>query len=119
MSTPSKNLYENDNIADENAINYLSNINDLKFLKGEEAQQLEGNISEAECFSAIKCMKLSKSPGSDGIPVEFYITFRHSIKSLFSDSINEAYETGELTTTEKKVSFNLIFKKNDKSLLTN
>ena len=64
-------------------------------------------------------MKLNKSPGSDGIPVEFYATFWSEIKSLAIDSMNSAYQKGELSITQKRGILNLIFKKNDKTLLSN
>ena len=33
----------------------------------------EGEVSEEECFEAIKIMKKNKSPGHDGLPIEFFI----------------------------------------------
>ena len=99
--------------------NYLNDINITNTLNADEAILLEGEIKEQECFSAIKNMKSNKSPGSDGIPPEFYATFWTDIKHLLLDSFNSAYQTGELSTTQNRGILNLIFKKNDKNLLSN
>ena len=112
-------LYEADNIAEENIQSYLSKINDLNILKEHEAKLLEGEITENECKMALKNMKLNKSPGSDGIPVEFYITFWENVKQMLIESINSAYQVGELSTSQKKGILSLIFKKGDKTLLEN
>ena len=80
---------------------------------------LEGEISEKECKIAIKSMKLNKSLGSNGIPVEFYVTFWSEIKSLVIDSKNSAYQKRELSITQKRGILNLIFKRNDKTLMSN
>ena len=68
-------LYQNDSIPEEINVNYLNDVNNLNILSEEEAQLLEGEISDHDCYVAIKNMKLNKSPGSDGIPVAFYLTF--------------------------------------------
>ena len=47
-------------------------------------------------------MKNNKSPGSDGIPIEFYKTFWADIHSVLIDSLNSAHETGELSGTQKR-----------------
>jgi hypothetical protein len=39
-------------------------------------------ISEEECVKAIKSMQNGKSPGTDGLPVEFYKIFWKNIKKL-------------------------------------
>ena len=47
-------------------------------------------------------MKLNKSQGSDGIPAEFYKSFRDDIKSVFIEAIKSAYQVGELSVSHKK-----------------
>jgi hypothetical protein len=42
----------------------------------------DGQLSVEECTEAIFKMKLNKSPGIDGLTVEFYRTFWESIKYL-------------------------------------
>ena len=50
-----------------------------------------------ECFEALK-MKNNKSPGSDGLSVEFYKTFWNEIKMYFVNSINYSHNEGHLTS---------------------
>ena len=104
-------MYESDNISENNIKNYLSKIENLNKLKEEEANKLEGEITEAECKNALKNMKLNKSPGSDGIPVEFYINFWENIKQMLLESINSSYHNGELSPSQKMGILSLIFKK--------
>ena len=111
-----RKLYKNDSIPEEKIVNWRKNLN---ILSEEEAQLLEGEIFDQECYVAIKNMKLNKPPGSDGIPIEFYLTFWSDVKELLLDSMNLAYQTGELSASQKRGILNLIFKKNDKTLLTN
>ena len=46
-------------------------------------------------------MKLNKSPGSNGIPEEFYKSFWDDNKSLFIESIKSAYQVGELSGSQE------------------
>ena len=77
----------------------MNKINNLNKLSEQEAELLEGEITEIECKHAIKNMKLNKSPGSDGIPAEFYISFWENIKQILLESLNSAYQIGELSPT--------------------
>ena len=53
-------------------------------------------------------MKSNKSPGSDGIPAEFYQTFWPDLQTVLIESLNSAYETGELSPTQKRSILSLI-----------
>ena len=46
-----------------------------KSLNLEEKEKCEGMLTKAECLQALKSMKSGKTPGSDGLPVEFYNVF--------------------------------------------
>ena len=56
-------------------------------LNDNEHEILSGQISETECKEAIRTMKNNKSPGSDGISVEFYKLFWEDIKQFYLYSI--------------------------------
>ena len=58
-------------------------------------------------------MKLNKSPGCDGLTVEFYRIFWLQIKDLLINSLNEGYQQGQLSHTQKQSIISLIFKKGD------
>ena len=64
-------------------------------------------------------MPNNKSPGSDGLSVEFYKCFWVDIKKLMIDSLNEGYLINELSETQKQGILILLYKKGDKRLLDN
>lgn len=56
-------------------------------------------------------MKQNKSPGNDGIPVEFYKMFWKHLKTYFYNALIHSLEEGELSTTQKCSILSLIYKK--------
>ena len=50
--------------------------------------KLTKTFEEKEIFQALKSMEENKSPGKDGIPMEFYITFWQILKKDFTELIN-------------------------------
>ena len=87
-----KNFYKSDNISEVDVNKYLNDTEGLQTLNQKEKDLLGGKISECECVEAIKCMKINKSPGSDGIPIEFYEVFWEDLKLLLIESLNAAYQ---------------------------
>ena len=62
----------------------------------------------------------NKSPGNDGIPVEFYKKFWSVISEPFTKCVNECFETGEMSRSQKQAVITLIEKKGkDRLLLEN
>ena len=57
-------------------------------------------------------MKNQKSPGSDGITVEFYKIFWNNIKEFYVNSISYSFETGSLTELQKQSIITIIPKQN-------
>ena len=80
---------------------------------------LEGDIEEIEVINVIEQMALNKTPGDDGLPVEFYRTFWPNIKDLIMDAYAEAYCQWELPSSQKQAVFFLIYKKGDRAQLKN
>ena len=78
------------------------------------------SIRESQCEqitiknleTAIKEMSNSKTPGQDGIPVDFYKVFWSKIKDIFYDMVLENFEQEELHPTARKGILNLIPKAN-------
>ena len=60
-------------------------------------------------------MPNNKSPGPDGIPIEFYKQFWSSISEILFDSFRKSFKTGQLSPSQKKGVITLIPKK-DKDL---
>jgi hypothetical protein len=64
-------------------------------------------------------MKLNKTPGLDGLSVEFYKCFWNHINDMIIDSYNEAFEYGELPESLKVCVIALLFKKGDRDDFAN
>ena len=85
----------------------------------EEKKSLDSKIIEKEARTAVFGLKEHKSPGLDGVPVEFYQWFWDDIKGLYLGFLNglkrEAIPKGKNTSVIK-----LIYKKSGEIyLLTN
>ena len=73
-------------------------------------QELQLNISDIT--SAIKGMNNNKTPGEDGIPIDFYKVFWGGIKDVFMDMVAYCYESKKLHPTARRGILNLIPKQN-------
>uniref|UniRef100_A0A8C9X7I8 Reverse transcriptase domain-containing protein n=1 Tax=Sander lucioperca TaxID=283035 RepID=A0A8C9X7I8_SANLU len=67
---------------------------ELPTLTPEDAQRLGEPITLTELRGAIAGMKKGKSPGWDGIPPEFYITFWEELGQYFLAMVRKAVEVG-------------------------
>ena len=85
-------------------------------LSENEQMSCEGKISEKEILEALKKTQNNKSPGSDGIPAEFYKMFWIDIKEYLLKAINASYEAGSLYITLKQGIITLIPKKDKDTL---
>lgn len=96
------NLYRakpNDAINDDDNNYFLSPNNQCK-LTPEETDACEGELREKECLEALRTMKNEKSPGNDGIPVEFYKVFWKDISTFYINAINTSYESEKLSVSQ-------------------
>ena len=90
-----------------------------KELDEEMREKCEGEFTFGECQSAIQKMKKNKSPGLDGISIEFYEKFWPLIGNLLVNVFNHSYENEKLTDSQRTAVFTLIFKKGDNYDLSN
>ena len=81
-------------------------------LNESEIQEYEGKIRERECLEVIKSIPNGKSPGTDGLPVEFYKVFRLDIKDILLSCYSYAFETGQMSISQRRGIISLIPKKN-------
>ena len=82
-----------------------------KKLNETEQESCEGLLTKAECLKALKDMECNKTPGSDGLPADFYKVFWNDITDYFLKSINYAYQTGQMSITQRRGIVKLIPKK--------
>ena len=68
----------------------------------------EKQITMLDLEKAIKTMKNGKTPGEDGIPVDFYKVFWTRIRIAFYDMVIQCYEYTKLHDTARKGILNLI-----------
>ena len=75
----------------------------LSKLSSEASARREGKITIEECQNIIKTFRLGKTPGNDGLPIEFYNVFWSSIGEMVVESFNEAYmyEEGEMSNSQR------------------
>ena len=89
-------------------------------LSVDQVQTCEGALTVSECFKCLQFFGCNKSPGNDGLTVEFYKAFWNTVGNLVVDSLNFAYEYGELSNSQKEAIITLIEKKDkDKRYLSN
>jgi hypothetical protein len=83
----------------ENSISYLDKLNIPQFLD-ESKIKLNRPISKAEVLTSLKSLNLNRSPGYDGLPVEFYIVFFPDICDMLLDCYFYSFEQGFMSTSQ-------------------
>jgi len=89
---------------------FISNSN-LTRLDDEHRNICEGKLSYSECFNILGTFKSNKTPGNDGLTIEFYKHFWPLLGKQLVDALNYSYEMGELSTSQKQAIITLIEKK--------
>ena len=112
-----RNLYtrEDENVVEQTQ--FLNRVNSE--ITREEHIDLEKDLLSDELLSALKDLKKNKSPGFDGITVEFYIFFWMEIKDYFLDCIKEITEIEELSEMQKRGAIRITLKKGNRDDLKN
>ena len=110
---------QNTNVNSEEANSFLNNPNLLR-LTEELSESCEGEITLKECQTILTSFKTGKTPGNDGIPVEFYRVFWPLLGKFMVESFNEAYNRKEMSHSQKQAVITLIEKKGkDRNYLEN
>ena len=58
-------------------------------------------LSFKECLEALKSMASEKSPGTDGLPSEFYKVFWEEIGESLTSALNFSFEIGQLPISQR------------------
>jgi hypothetical protein len=113
-----ENLYRertlNDNDVEQETQDFFS-IPDLPQLHEDQKEELDNEITIQELTKAVKELPVQKTPGSDGLPSEFYKFFWSKISTLVFNSIKYGIENSRLSLDQRRGVLTLIPKK-DKDL---
>ena len=98
---------------------FLDSVSD-KALSGEEYDNLDQPITLQEIEEALSKAPKGKSPGIDGLSIEWISRFWPEIKSLFMEALNASFKEGQLTQSQRRAIVTMIPKPNrDHELLKN
>ena len=114
-------LYKTKNVNPEKFENSIFfNPENITTLTEDEKTSCEGQVTEDECYEALKNFESRKTPGTDDFPVELYRFFWPEISKEMTDSFNYAFQSGMLSITQRRGVISLIPKKSkDKTSLEN
>jgi exonuclease III len=106
----SEKIDHNTDIFNENTSQFTESSSIPK-ISEESKQTCDTDLSESELLESLKGLKNGKSPGSDGLPSEFYKFFWIDIKVYLLESLKYSLLTGELSIEQKRGIITLIPKK--------
>ena len=110
------NLYSSKtDVSEEHFSSYVEQL-EFPRLSHEMSLKAEGLLTYEECKESLDTFSPGKSPGEDGFTVEFYLTFFDLIGEDLVNSLNSAYQNGELSISQRRGVISLI-PKEDSSLL--
>lgn len=92
-------LYKKKTVSEVNIENIVT---DLPKLDEEKAKTLEGPILLEEAALALKNIKNDKSPGTDGMTVNFLKFFWKDLGQFIIRSLNEGFLTGKMSITQRE-----------------
>ena len=116
-----KNLYSSkSNLGQHESFDSFFKKLNIPKLNEEQRTSCEGLISREECKKAIEMFENGKTPGNDGIPIEFYKKLWDTLADQLVDVFNYSFQLEEMTTSQRQAIITLIGKKGkDRSYLEN
>ena len=118
-----QSLYQSSNINTTTFENSpFFNPENITTLNDVEKESCEGLLNEEECANALKDLSNNKTPGTDGLPAEFYRFFWPDIRHDLLASYNYAFQHGTISISQidRRGIISLILKKSkDKTILEN
>ena len=82
-----------------------------RVLSTTQSDSCEGSLSLTELSNSLKSLNTGRSPGSDGLPAEFYLHFWETLGPLLFRVANQIFIDGELCESMKASVTRLIYKK--------
>lgn len=111
------NLFKEKKI-DLNVANDFIDLIDKELVE-EDKLWLDREINIEEIKTVVFSFANGKSPGIDGLSIEFYIKFWELIKKDFLEVINMIFKNGELTPSQRRGLVTIIHKKGEKDKIKN
>ena len=100
-------------------LTFLSSLN-IPLISDQHKDDCERELTVEDLKNSLFAMSSGKSPGNDGLTVEFYKFFWSDIKDLFYDSVCYSRRVGELSTSQKQAIIKLLEKRDkDKRFIEN
>ena len=92
----------------------------LPKLSPNQVDGCDGLLTKEECYVSLKSFCKGKSPGTDGLTAEFYLSFWELLGQELVDSFYYAFEKGEMSISQKRGIITLIPEKDkNRTLLDN
>ena len=104
-----RDMYKQDNCnVEETDIFEHPNI---KKLNEQDQEKVQGEITLEECSKIINLFAKNKTPGNDGLQIEFYIKFWDYIGPLLVECFNFSFRSGVLSNSQRQAVISLLAKK--------
>ena len=71
-------------------------------------------LTKVECLQAVKNIEPDKTPGTDGLPADFYKVIWNDMSDYLVNSINYTFGKGQLSVTQRRGIIKLLPKKDAK-----
>ena len=85
-------LYKRDELkTSDTVLNSCLRSKGIPKLFDQDTLVCEGRLTLRECFESLQSFQKNKSPGNDGLTVEFYTAFWEDLGELLVDSLNYSY----------------------------
>jgi exonuclease III len=112
-----KSLYKSEGSEETATRDVLANI--TKRLPDSCRESCDQSITIDDLTKSLKGMKLERSPGCDGLPVEFYQTFWHIFGPVLEEIATSIFKQGHLPTSMAQAYVRLIYKRGDRNKIQN
>ena len=105
-------LYSTQTNANRNVDEFLDIISsNIPKLNDDCKQFLDQPVAKSELYNTLISMHQNKTPGYDGLPTEFYITFWPDISDILINSYNYSLSKGQMSLSQRNGIITLLPKK--------
>ena len=95
---------------------FMSNNENMSILSQNEMLLLENDLTIEELDTSKTDTNKNKTPGTDGLPIEFYEVFWLKLREILLSSLNYGLHSGTLSVTQREGIITLLPKKDKDTL---